>query len=111
MGGCTYICSDIVGIEDPLRDGIKNAVGTCNRAGIKVLMCTSENIETARAIALQAGIITEAEAEDEKTCMTGESFEETVGGFGEVTQYGDLDKLRVLAGCSPEQKLILVTGL
>ena len=48
----------IFGLKDPLRDGIRKAVETCHHAGINVRMVTGDNIDTARAISLEAGIIT-----------------------------------------------------
>lgn len=48
----------IFGLKDPLRDGIRKAVETCHKAGINVRMVTGDNIDTARAISLEAGIIT-----------------------------------------------------
>jgi len=41
----------MVGIKDPLRDGIRKAVETCNRAGVTVRMVTGDNKNTAIAIA------------------------------------------------------------
>lgn len=58
----------IFGLKDPLRPGIKDAVEACHKAGINVRMVTGDNIDTARAISLEAGIITQedlsADAED-----------------------------------------------
>ena len=73
------------GLKDPLRPGIKEAVETCHRAGINVRMVTGDNIDTARAISLEAGIITQADldadAEDaEYIAMTGKQFREAVNG-------------------------------
>lgn len=48
-----------VGIEDPIRGDVRQAVATAQRAGITVRMVTGDNIETARAIAKQCGILTE----------------------------------------------------
>ena len=48
----------IVGIEDPIRGDVREAVATAQRAGITVRMVTGDNIETARAIAKQCGILT-----------------------------------------------------
>lgn len=48
----------IFGIQDPLRPEIKNSIKVCGEAGITVRMVTGDNIETARAIALDAGILT-----------------------------------------------------
>jgi Ca2+-transporting ATPase len=49
----------LVGIADPLRPDVIDAVATCQRAGIIVRMVTGDNLETARAIAKQAGILKE----------------------------------------------------
>ena len=48
----------IFGLKDPLRPGIREAVETCHKAGINVRMVTGDNIDTARAMSLEAGIIT-----------------------------------------------------
>ncbi len=54
------MCLDaLVGIADPLREDVVDAIAVCQRAGIFVRMVTGDNIETARAIAKQAGILTE----------------------------------------------------
>jgi P-type Ca2+ transporter type 2C len=52
------MCLDaLVGIADPLRPDVVDAVATCQRAGIFVRMVTGDNIETAKAIAREAGIL------------------------------------------------------
>lgn len=54
------MCLDaLVGIADPLRGDVIEAVATCQRCGIFVRMVTGDNLETACAIAKQAGILTE----------------------------------------------------
>jgi len=56
------MCLDaLVGIVDPLRGDVVDAVKTCQRAGIFVRMVTGDNLETANAIAKQAGILTDGE--------------------------------------------------
>lgn len=53
------MCMDaLFGIADPLRSDVVDAIATCQHAGIFVRMVTGDNIETARAIAKQAGILT-----------------------------------------------------
>lgn len=49
----------MVGIKDPLRDGIRRAVEICHGAGVKVRMVTGDNKNTAIAIAKEAGILPE----------------------------------------------------
>ena len=51
----------VVGLQDPLRPGIEDAVRTCHSAGINVRMVTGDNIETAIAIAKKAGILNDAD--------------------------------------------------
>ncbi len=48
----------IFGIQDPLRDEVVRSVRICHKAGINVRMVTGDNIDTARAIAIEAGILT-----------------------------------------------------
>lgn len=49
----------IFGLQDPLRSEIKDSVKICKDAGINVVMCTGDNIDTAIAISKNAGIVTE----------------------------------------------------
>ncbi|MHB1252468.1 MAG: cation-translocating P-type ATPase, partial [Acidimicrobiales bacterium] len=47
----------LLGIEDPPRENVRQALADCRSAGIKVAMLTGDNPETARAIAQQVGLI------------------------------------------------------
>ncbi|KAJ4977871.1 hypothetical protein NE237_008651 [Protea cynaroides] len=53
-----YTLIMIVGIKDPVRPGVREAVQTCLAAGITVRMVTGDNINTAKAIAKECGILT-----------------------------------------------------
>jgi len=86
-------------------------------------MCTGDNIDTARAISLNAGIVAQEDldAENEYTCMTGADFRELVGPIKKVDGKDTVSnihsfkevksQLRVLARSSPEDKYLLVTGI
>lgn len=77
------------GIQDPLRDGIKEAVESHARAGVTTVMVTGDNIETAKAIAHSAGILTDEDKEMMEVnpkigaliCMEGKDFSEMTGGY------------------------------
>ena len=69
----------IVGIIDPLRDDVKDAVKTAQGAGVMVRMVTGDNIVTARAIAAQCGILTGA-----GESLTKERFDEIKGEPGKL---------------------------
>ncbi len=64
---CASVCEKdmvldaLVGIVDPLRQDVVEAVKTCQNAGIIVRMVTGDNLDTANAIARQAGILTKGE--------------------------------------------------
>lgn len=54
-----FICIGIVGIKDPVRPGVAESVALCRSAGITVRMVTGDNINTAKAIARECGILTD----------------------------------------------------
>ena len=92
----------IVGIADPLRPEVPAAIKTCQEAGIVVRMVTGDNLETAVAIAKEAGIMTE-----DGMAMEGHEFRELT-----PKQLDDiLPNLQVLARSSPEDKHLLVQRL
>ncbi|KAK3986800.1 Ca2+-transporting ATPase [Cladorrhinum sp. PSN332] len=93
----------VVGIQDPVRDGVPAAVKTCGRAGVSVKMVTGDNIETARAIARECGIITSSN----DLVMEGVEFRSLSDG----ERLAKARKLRVLARSSPEDKRVLVKAL
>lgn len=70
----------IFGLQDPLRESIKDSIAEVNKAGIQVIMATGDNIDTAIAISKNAGIITEAQLKaSEFSAMTGADFRAYVG--------------------------------
>ena len=50
-------CAGILGIEDPVRSEVPEAIRKCQRAGITVRMVTGDNINTARSISMKCGIV------------------------------------------------------
>jgi magnesium-transporting ATPase (P-type) len=73
----------MVGIKDPLRDGIQAAVKACYEGGVRVRMVTGDNKNTAIAIAKEAGILKLdwVESEGDCTVMEGKDFRAFVGGL------------------------------
>ena len=62
----------IFALYDPLRDEIVESVKQCHNAGINIRMVTGDSVETAKAIAIQAGIVNPKDVDKEFVCMTGE---------------------------------------
>jgi len=111
----------LVGIEDPLRDEVPEAIAKCNRAGVDVKMVTGDNLNTAIAIARNAKIIRASDI-DPKTnelkpnvAMTGPEFRNRVLDQDGNLKQEEIDRiwpyLRVLARSSPTDKYTLVSGM
>jgi P-type E1-E2 ATPase len=49
----------VFGIRDMIRDEVPSAITTVKRAGVNVIMCTGDNLLTARQIAREANILTD----------------------------------------------------
>ncbi|KAF9971825.1 hypothetical protein BGZ73_005136 [Actinomortierella ambigua] len=92
----------VVGIEDPLRDGVPEAVLSCQRAGVFVRMVTGDNILTAKSIATQCGIYTQG-----GIIMEGPKFR----ALSTDEMDAVIPRLQVLARSSPDDKKILVGRL
>ncbi|XP_078137983.1 plasma membrane calcium-transporting ATPase 1 isoform X2 [Centroberyx gerrardi] len=110
LTGLTCLC--VVGIEDPVRTEVPDAIRKCQRAGITVRMVTGDNINTARAIATKCGIL---QPGDDFLCLEGKEFNRRIRNEkGEIEQER-IDKiwpkLRVLARSSPTDKHTLVKGI
>lgn len=65
----TLLC--VLGIEDPVRPEVPEAIQQCQRAGITVRMVTGDNVNTARNIALKCGILC---PDDNGLIMDGAEF-------------------------------------
>lgn len=90
----------LVGLADPLRRSVRDAVAECRFAGIRVVMITGDYPATARAIARQAGL-------ESLQIMTGEELERYVDA--ELAQH--VQAVTVFARVMPEQKLRIVNAL
>ncbi|KAJ9695899.1 hypothetical protein PVL29_011059 [Vitis rotundifolia] len=97
-----YTLIMVVGIKDPMRPGVKDAVQTCLAAGITVRMVTGDNINTAKAIAKECGILTEDGLAIEGPEFRSMSLEE---------MKEKIPQIQVMARSLPSDKHTLVTHL
>ncbi|OXV10462.1 hypothetical protein Egran_01773 [Elaphomyces granulatus] len=93
----------ILAIRDPLRTGAREAVRTCQTAGVVVRMVTGDNILTAKAVAGECGIL----SSDDDIAMEGREFRE----LSQSQRDEIIPRLKVLARSSPEDKQALVVRL
>uniref|UniRef100_A0A6J0UWJ9 Calcium-transporting ATPase n=1 Tax=Pogona vitticeps TaxID=103695 RepID=A0A6J0UWJ9_9SAUR len=105
-------CIAVVGIEDPVRPEVPEAIRKCQNAGIVVRMVTGDNINTARAIAVKCGIL---RPDDTCVCLEGSEFNKLIRGPDGKIKQELIDKiwptLCVLARSSPADKYNLVEGI
>lgn len=92
----------ILAIKDPLRKEIPSAVSICKKAGIMVRMVTGDNLLTAKKIAKEANIFF-----DDGIALEGPVFRK----MSRSEKISVLDRLQVLARCSPADKFDLVSLL
>uniref|UniRef100_A0A1D1XC54 Calcium-transporting ATPase n=2 Tax=Anthurium amnicola TaxID=1678845 RepID=A0A1D1XC54_9ARAE len=97
----------IVGLKDPCRPGVKEAVQLCTHAGVKVRMVTGDNLHTAKAIALECGILASEAAATEPTVIEGKTFR----AYSDRQREEIADKILVMGRSSPNDKLLLVQAL
>ncbi|XP_069941031.1 plasma membrane calcium-transporting ATPase 2 isoform X2 [Cherax quadricarinatus] len=102
----------ILGVEDPVREEVPDAIRLCERAGVTVRMVTGDNVNTARSIATKCGILKPGH---DGLVIDSKEFNQRIRDEkGEVSQRL-LDqvwpRLRVLARSSPQDKYILVKGI
>lgn len=96
-----------VGIQDPLRPGVTEAINNCHRAGVVVKMVTGDSLLTAKAISLNCGILTKETYNDESCYIEGPQFR----NLSVAERKRIVKNLHVMARSSPEDKRVLVETL
>ena len=92
----------LVGLRDPPRPKAKRAVALCISAGISPIMITGDHPVTARAIALELGMLNPGD-----TIMTGRDLH----GLSDAALADRIEHIRVYARVDPAQKIRIVTAL
>ncbi len=100
----TYV--GLVGLLDPLRDGVVETVHTCQAAGIRVIMITGDQLATAAEIARQLGLDKSPDGAPMKAVHARE-----LNGLDDAGWERAASTAAVFARVTPEHKLQLVTAL
>lgn len=90
----------MVGMIDPVRPEVKDAIAQCKTAGIRPIMITGDHIDTAVAIAMELGIIT-----DKSQAITGAE----IGEMSDEEFESKIGQYSVYARVQPEHKVRIVT--
>ena len=92
----------LAGMKDPIRPGVAEAVESCQKAGVKVVMITGDRVDTAYAIAGELSI-----ADSMSQCMTGSQLDHMPDAeFKKAVR-----NIRVFAQVSPSHKTKIVRAL
>ena len=89
----------LIGMIDPPREGVKEAVATCKKAGIKTVMITGDHIITAKAIAKDLGILRGSDL-----AITGEELDK----IPQSILQKNIMNYSVFARVTPEHKVRIV---
>ena len=95
--GLTFV--GLIGMIDPPREGVEEAVETCKKAGIKTVMITGDHISTAKAIARELGILKNGDL-----AITGKELDE----IPQKELEKNISRYSVFARVSPEHKVRIV---
>jgi Ca2+-transporting ATPase len=112
--GLTFI--GITSIQDPLRQEVKIAIAEAQRAGIRVVMMTGDHRETARAIAIEAGLISEAAGERgvlsevDLQNLSEEEFVETIKNVNVFARLTPQTKLHITESFQEQGHIVAMTG-
>jgi P-type Ca2+ transporter type 2C len=103
-----------VGIRDPLRDDVKEAVRQCRAAGIEVKMITGDTIETARAIGREIGLLDSPDAvamtHDEFDKLNDTELSEMIPRLRVLARARPLDKDRIVRVLQSRNEVVAMTG-
>ncbi len=97
-----YRFAGLLAFEDPVREGVAQAIGNCRQAGIHTIMITGDHPVTARAVGAEIGL-----GGGEPALISADEMEERLRR-GEGASLGRVD---VIARAVPSQKLALVRAL
>ncbi|MBE6024802.1 MAG: calcium-translocating P-type ATPase, PMCA-type [Cellulosilyticum sp.] len=96
------IFNAFVGIRDPLREDVKDAVETARKAGVTTKMLTGDNIHTARAIGQELGLLEGGKKAVESSYIDTLTDEEL---------RVEIQDINIVARSKPETKMRIVTAL
>ena len=103
----------LIGMIDPPREEVAEAIKTCNEAGIEVIMITGDHKDTAFAIAKELGICT-----NQKNVITGkelnkisdEKFAQIVGNYKVYARVSPEHKVKIVKALKANKKIVAMTG-
>ncbi len=103
----------IVGMIDPVRPEVKDAISRCKSAGIRAVMITGDHKDTAIAIAEELGILTdpaEAVTGAELNRLSDEELIQNIEGYSVYARVQPEHKVRIVKAWKARGKIVAMTG-
>ena len=103
----------LIGMIDPPREGVKEAVETCKKAGIKTVMITGDHIATAKAIARELGILNNGELAitgSELDKIPDPKLEKTIQNYSVFARVTPEHKVRIVKAWQKTGAVVAMTG-
>ncbi len=103
----------LLGMIDPPREGVKEAVLTCRRAGIKTVMITGDHIITAKAIAKELGILKLGDIAitgEELDKISQEELENNIMNYSVFARVSPEHKVRIVKAFQAKGNVVAMTG-
>lgn len=103
----------LVGMIDPPREEVKEAIAKCKRAGIRTVMITGDHKDTAYAIAKQIGITEDADSViigSDLNDLSDEEFEECVQKYSVYARVSPSHKIKIVKAWKKIKKIVAMTG-
>lgn len=103
----------LIGMIDPPREGVKEAVETCQKAGIKIVMITGDHIATAKAISEKIGIFSKKDKAitgEELDKLNQEKFEKEIQNYTVFARVTPEHKVRIVKAWQKNGAVVAMTG-
>ena len=110
---CDLTLAGLVGMIDPPRAEVKDAIQDCDTAGIRTVMITGDNVVTAAAIARELGILHEEESAvtgQELAAMSDEELEANIAQYRVYARVTPSDKIRIVKAWQKRGAVVAMTG-
>ena len=103
----------LIGMIDPPREGVKEAIATCKKAGIKTVMITGDHITTANAIANELGILSDGDLSitgNDLDKIPDELFQKNIMNYSVFARVTPEHKVRIVNAYQKSGEVVAMTG-
>jgi Ca2+-transporting ATPase len=109
----SYRWIGLIAMEDPIREGVREAVQVAQQAGIQVKMITGDYRRTAERIALNVGLLRDEDQileGEELAQLTDQQLQGRVGKIGVFSRIRPQDKMRIIHALEAKHEITAMIG-